>query len=168
MPTTHIYTSIWINVIMVKLRCLTERHYHSCQIFVTQFSIRHLRDIPAIILMFPQLKWESPCVINIHSLSCSSINKERFDFETYCTSIHFDKKHSCWKLHICTEIQDFKHTSIHVDVLNAELNLILTGDVLPGGQEHSLLHGPVFSEKDVHWHHRGKVKHINTVLDGNL
>ena len=59
-------------------------------------------------------------------------------------------------------------TRVALHVLYGELQLVLRGDVLPGGEEDLLLHGPVLGEEDVGGHGGGEVEHVDVVLDGHL
>ena len=59
-------------------------------------------------------------------------------------------------------------TGIALDILEGELNLVLSRDVLPGGEEHLLLHVAVLAEEDVDGNDTGEVEDVDVVLDCNL
>ena len=59
-------------------------------------------------------------------------------------------------------------TGIALDILEGELNLVLSRDVLPGGEEHLLLHVAVLAEEDVDGDDAGEVEDVDVVLDCNL
>ena len=59
-------------------------------------------------------------------------------------------------------------TGIALDVLECELNLVLSRDVLPGGEKHLLLHVAVLAEEDMDGNDAGEVEDVDVVLDCNL
>lgn len=59
-------------------------------------------------------------------------------------------------------------TCSEVDVVEGVLDLVLGGDVFPGGQEHPLVHQSVLRAQHVHGHQAAEVEHVHIVLDGHL
>ncbi len=62
----------------------------------------------------------------------------------------------------------FLHTCIALNILDGELDFILSRNVFPRGQEDLLLHVPVLGKEDMNGNNAGKVEDVNIVLDCNL